>query len=409
MLQELDLLYDDQFGRRQENPVASAEDMMNEAEVGEWGENEDGEEDLVRNVEERMGILMNSERQDDREVIEEADGTDSEEDNEFNVNEFQCRCRTNCVSQFPQEQVQAHIMNIQEMTKEEQDLYIIGVLQPLGVDQTKTWRGELKRKRYGYVYNGKNVCRPTFQYIYNTGRRALTGLITHININGKVPRVHRNKGWTPRHALRYNEIKYCVDLINSDSDEHGLPQPAAPRGRDGEAPVYLPASMTKYGIHKEYVTACKETNIRALGLSSFKSTWAQCVPHIKISNPKDDVCQRCEIIRKQVSDSVTENEKLSAANELSAHIEKARGERELYRQSVKESLEETPTRREVGPVLPVSRDLFKIHYTFAFSQHVIIPHHFRQMGLIYFMAPRRVQVFGVRSGWCQSAIQLFDR
>ena len=108
------------------------------------------------------------------------------------------------------------------------------------------------------------------------------------------------------------------------------------------------------------------------------------------------MCQRCEIIRKQVSDSVTENEELSAANELSAHIEKARGERELYRQSVKESLEETPTPREVGPVPPVSRDLFKIHYTFDFSQHVTIPHHFRQMGLIYFMAPRRVQVFGVR-------------
>ena len=54
----------------------------------------------------------------------------AEEDNEFNVYDFQCRCRTNCDSQFPQEQVQAHIMNIQEMTKEEQVLYIMGVLSP---------------------------------------------------------------------------------------------------------------------------------------------------------------------------------------------------------------------------------------------------------------------------------------
>ena len=63
--------------RRQENPVASAEDMTNGVEVCEWEENEDGEEDLVRNVEERIGILMNNERQDDRKVTEEVDGTNA--------------------------------------------------------------------------------------------------------------------------------------------------------------------------------------------------------------------------------------------------------------------------------------------------------------------------------------------
>ena len=74
-----------------------------------------------------------------------------------------------------------------------------------------------------------------------------------MNVNGKVPRIHGNKGRKPHNSLKYNEIKHCVDFVLYYCNEHGLPQPAAPRGRDGEPPVYLAASLTKYSLHKEYV------------------------------------------------------------------------------------------------------------------------------------------------------------
>ena len=37
-----------------------------------------------------------------------------------------------------------------------------------------------------------------------------------------------------------------------------------------------------------------------------------------------------------------------------------------------------------------------VHYTFDFSQQMFIPHHAQQMGPIYFLVPRKVQLFRVR-------------
>ncbi|XP_062571722.1 uncharacterized protein LOC134233742 [Saccostrea cucullata] len=53
-------------------------------------------------------------------------------------------------------------------------------------------------------------------------------------------------------------------------------------------------------------------------------------------------------------------------------------------------------RRGYGPSIPCSSPYTKVHYTFDFSQQMFIPHHARQMGPLYFLVPRKVQLFGVR-------------
>ena len=89
-----------------------------------------------------------------------------------------------------------------------------------------------------------------------------------------------------------------------------MPQPEAPRGSDGIPPIFLPIIRDKKGIHQRYVDSCEGTDVRALKVSSFEDVWMKCVPHIKISKPRDDVCQRCECLRNQVIDAETEDEKL---------------------------------------------------------------------------------------------------
>ena len=49
-----------------------------------------------------------------------------------------------------------------------------------------------------------------------------------------------------------------------------------------------------------------------------------------------------------------------------------------------------------GPVPPMSTDLARVHYTFDYSKNVVIPHHAMQMGPLYFVSGRKVQIFGVR-------------
>jgi hypothetical protein len=48
------------------------------------------------------------------------------------------------------------------------------------------------------------------------------------------------------------------------------------------------------------------------------------------------------------------------------------------------------------PAQPCTSDLSKVHYTFDYSQNVTIPHHSQQMGPLYFVTGRKIQIFGVR-------------
>lgn len=90
----------------------------------------------------------------------------------------------------------------------------------------------------------------------------------------------------------------------------------------------------KKDIHKRYVVPCEESEFRALKVSSFQDICLKCAPHIKISKPRDDVCHRCERLRKEILDAVTEEEKLSDISDFKEHIADSKKEREYYRSCI---------------------------------------------------------------------------
>ena len=69
---------------------------------------------------------------------------------------------------------------------------------------------------------------------------------------------------------------------------------------------------------------------------------------------------------------------------------------QIYNDAVKHAREEMETNeRPQGLVPPCSTDLRNVHYTFDFAQALAVPHHARQEGPLYFLTPRKVQLFGV--------------
>ena len=46
-------------------------------------------------------------------------------------------------------------------------------------------------------------------------------------------------GKKPKHALTFEDVKRVVLFISNYAEEYGIPQPAAPRGRDDTAPTSL--------------------------------------------------------------------------------------------------------------------------------------------------------------------------
>ena len=108
-------------------------------------------------------------------------------------------------------------------------------------------------------------------------------------------------------------------FISNYAEEYGIPQPAAPRGRDDTAPTVLHSSITKLHIHKLYRESCEEAAVRNAGKNTFLAIWKKCLPHVRNATPRDDVCHSCEKLRKRVMDSISEEEKLQSADALRDH------------------------------------------------------------------------------------------
>ncbi|KAJ8307518.1 hypothetical protein KUTeg_015602 [Tegillarca granosa] len=79
----------------------------------------------------------------------------------------------------------------------------------------------------------------------------------HYISEGAVPRVHGNTGRTPKHAITYENVQHIVQFLTRYANDVGLPQPAAPRGRDSYPPVYLPGNETYKSVHQTYTTICR--------------------------------------------------------------------------------------------------------------------------------------------------------
>ncbi|XP_060577599.1 uncharacterized protein LOC132734769 [Ruditapes philippinarum] len=327
---------------------------------------------------------------------ERGEGVFESESDDNDVTSVQCKCKTNCLSQFDAEHIQGHILSLREMEKDQKEMFVMGSLLKIGAQETR--KGKRKRVRYRYTFDGKTVCKSVFCHINDIGQRTVKSLLKHLNSNGPVPRIHGNTGRKPSHAVKYEDVRFCVDFLLLYAEINGLTMPAAPRGADEAAPVLLPCNTTKVDLHSKYQQACVEAGVRCLGITTFKCVWKQCLPHIKIMTAKDDVCHKCEIIRKRVADAINEMDKLEAANDLREHIQDAQRERQVYRQTIEEAREEMRhTSVTVNrPAQPCTSDLSKVHYTFDYSQNVTIPHHSQQMGPLYFVTGRKIQIFGVR-------------
>ena len=103
------------------------------------------------------------------------------------------------------------------------------------------------------------------------------------------------------------------------------------------------------------------------------------------------------IIRKKSQDAVGEDEILEVSRQMNEHILAAKREREVYQECINEAKGELEgVQIPEQPVPPNSSQNHGVHYTFYYTQNMMIHHHSRQVGPLYFMSPRKIQIFGVR-------------
>lgn len=391
--QELESLFSDHFGRTPLcTPAASQDDPLTTSdEEDATGDDEHHGNVSVSERVQRYLETVETENQETFALDPEENLAGNFDEDMLNVKSLKdsgCGCSLKCDEQFTSDLICNNIFDLREMEKSVREMRIMKYISiSENTENATTKRGKKRlRNTFEYYFNNQRVCKRFFMVAFDIGKRALENLLKHFSECGAVPRTHGNTGKKPSKSLQFEEIKFAVQYVVNHAEEFGLPQPAAPRGRDDTPPIYLPSDTTKKAVHQMYVRSCEEACVRAVGLSTLKKIWLNCLPHIKIATPKDDVCGTCEKIRKEIVDSVTEESKLEAANKMRDHVLLAQKERELYNNCIRKSRETHNND---------SRDKYT-HYTFDFSQNVSLPHHSRQMGPLYFTTPRKVQIFGFR-------------
>ena len=139
--------------------------------------------------------------------------------------------------------------------------------------------------------------------------KVLKNINKHVSATGAIQRVHGNTGKKPLHGLNYEDIHNAITLITNYAAElecHNLKHQEAAM----EYLLYFYHHQRLKKVFTSVTSIHAKADVPALKVSSFEDVWIKCVPHIKISKPRDDVCQRCECLRNQVIDAVTEDEKL---------------------------------------------------------------------------------------------------
>ena len=294
------------------------------------------------------------------------------------------------VKSLSAENLALHKKRFQKLSARERDMYLCGILSNASQSSEdprhskKSQRKERKRVTYEYTIMSHEVCRPAFMTMYSIGRTHLKRLQHLMTAKVFFPQQHGNAGRTPYNAFPEEVRDHAVSFIKNYAKVHGLPMPAAPRGRAQDAPTYLPTSSTYVSVHAAYMLAAQNAKIQTMRCKLFTALWHDRCPTIKFMKRREDVCAHCERLRADLTASKSEDDRTKCMYEWQDHIQLAQLERKFYNDCTVQAMEAAKL-----------DDIPYTHLTFDFAENFALPNHARQPGPVYFKVLFWVNDFGV--------------
>ena len=314
---------------------------------------------------------------------------EDEDDEKARVDNFMtktCNCRfgpkgTPCSTLFDCELIATTRMNCREMTKAQLDLVVLANLEAHqhGHEQ------EAYRTHIDYFFHGHKVCKNLFLFVHSVGSKQHKNLVSHFVQNGLTLRTHGNTKRLPANTVPFSVTEGVVEFI---STMHALPLPGRMPGQFSDEKVLLFSSdMSKRYVYRQYCSALQDTPISR---RKFETLWCQLLSHISAMKPKSDLCETCHLNITMVLQSANQPDaaKSDKLKEAQHHLDLAKHERQLHNDEclkAKEYLESN------------TLDPGVVHFSFDFAQQIHFPSSPQQVGPLYFLTPRKCQIFGVCS------------
>ena len=148
--------------------------------------------------------------------------------------------------------------------------------------------------------------------------------------------------------------------------------------------------MTKRYVYRQYCAVCTQKGEIPVCRRKFENLWSELLPHIANMKPATDLCETCQknIVQIMRSTNLSDVDKSESLKEAELHLTLATKERELYNTECMRAVEEMK-------VHPSSPEV--VHFSFDFAQQLHFPNSPQQVGPLYFLTPRKCQLFGICS------------
>lgn len=168
------------------------------------------------------------------------------------------------------EMVYKHRLNIAEMTKNEHDFYLMGIVRSLLTDPSD--RGaKRQRNRSSYSYQGKKVCMFAFLYLENVSLYSMKKIRSHIMKNGVVAIQHGNSHKIPHNAFPLDLYKRVENFLKIHLRDK----------QHSSKTLVLDEPLSKvYQAYKDFDVDSPQH----MGYSSFRTFFKKQFPHVRLAS-----------------------------------------------------------------------------------------------------------------------------
>jgi len=207
-----------------------------------------------------------------------------------------CECSENCMKEFEPNIVLKHRLNIEELTKTEHDLYMMGVTMAcVGQTEKTAHKKERKKLRARYRFMGREVCQNAFLYLENTTLHQIKSIRKHMMDHGVSPRVHGNHKRTPINVLPLDTYQLAIRFLEEYLEKHAIKNKikathnhnstatSGPKQSESYKVVHLQKSISVKIMHEAYLSSCNsnEPDTKIMGYTSFKNLIKERFGHLK--------------------------------------------------------------------------------------------------------------------------------
>lgn len=207
-------------------------------------------------------------------------------------------------------EVWRHRLNMAELTKNEIDFYLMGLVRASLMDTSDRGAAKRQRKRSSYSYMGKKVCLYAFLYLENITIYQLKKIRCHIVKHGVVNIQHGNLHKIPHNAFPLDLYKRTEQFLRNY-----LKTTTSQHERHSNKSIVLPQPLSK--VYQEYKNNEREEKQgKLMGYTTFRSFFRKQFPHVKLSNQlstkpstekamsfKEIHCQRIQIVEEHTVDT----------------------------------------------------------------------------------------------------------